>query len=735
MKRFYKCLLLFCLILCCSLLPAVTAEASGINPADGLNSQTEAPAKYMNDSYRDNYYLDIEDVGLLEKQYSLFNHVANGIFSFIKFIAYATINFFYHSLTFDVTTSLANELNSIQSILKNSIFEPLLFLGFFFSGVTILKRFMQRNMVGIFSEFCKVIVIILISIFLANDSKTILTVVSSITKSISLSAFTGVNSLESDPQATLQDYASESAGILWQNMLHEPWKSLEFGNFDFGSRQESVEEEFLTIAPGIDERKELVEKYSYIPAFYKFNAITRVANSIIYLVIIIIKCVLYIAVTGIMFVYQIFSIFYMLIAPLILILAFFPSYQGIVNVWFKKFLEVQVCIFIITLILGLIVKLDSIIFQYSGSMGWFMALMFQIVTIYFLYKERDKIIHAFSNVQKAVEIPAYANAMLRNSMNAQNLPKTVNRIKNMPKNTINDARNAVDNVKNAAAHTKEALSAASARVTLGMSGMGWTKSGMEKRAEEASVRQNLRRMALQNNRPDLYKSMQEQEKENERMKNLGPIKRHISMSNKTLAELRAYEREKERAERNATKSERSVEASEGYSNIVKFEDRPRLQPNAEEAVNMRSYDDKTITAPAIERPILDRSETIASVSPQNAPISSLESGTPQITPSNVSVQNKGIQSAREAVPRSTRQASRQNIPRAAGSFTAVETNVPVNAGKQKAERPKLNTGQYKETEASGSKQTAKPKQVSNAKQVSKPKTTAPQVAGAKKIKK
>lgn len=732
MKRFHKYLLIFCLIFCCSLLPTITSEASGIEPIQGLT--TDGNAKYMQDSYRDNYSLDIEEVGLLDGMYSVINSLANGIFSIIKFIAYAAISFFYRSLTFDITTIFSDEINSIQSLLKNSIFEPLLFLGFFFSGVTILKRFLQQNIVGILSEFCKIIVIILISIFLVNDSKSILATTSNITKSISLSAFTGVNSLENNPQASLQDYAAESAGILWQNMVHEPWKSLEFGDYKLGSNEDNIVEQFLSSSPDSDERKNLVLDHSYIPAFNKHNAITRIANGIIYLVIIAIKSVLYIAIAGIMFVFQIFSIFYMLIAPLILILAFFPSYQGIINVWFKKFLEVQVCIFIITLILGLIIRLDSIIFTYSATFGWFMCLIFQIVIIYFLYKERDKIINAFSNVQKAVEVPAYANAMLRNSMQAKNLPKTINQIKNLPGKTANDAKYAANKVQDAAAHTKKAFSVAAARLSIGMNGGGWTKAGIEKRAEEASVHNALREESIRHNRPDLYKTMVKQKQEKEQMNDYGPIKHTIALSNRKLSEMRAYEREKERAEINATKSERSPEASEGYSNVIKFTDRPRLHPEAtQESVDMRSNNNKTITTPIVEHPTLDRNALIASISPQSTPISSLEASMPIVPSNNVSVQNKGAQNAREAVSPNSRQTTKQNIPKASGSFTAVETNVPVSTGKQKVERPRLNTGQYKETEASNSKQVSSSKQVFEPKQISKPKTTAPQISGAKKI--
>ena len=534
----------------------------------------------------------------------------------------------------------------------------------------------------------------------------------------------------------MQDYAAESAGILWQNMVHEPWKSLEFGDYN----SEGIDEEFLSTPPDSDARKNLVSGHSDIPAFNKYNSITRIANGIIYLAIIAIKSVLYIAIAGIMFVFQIFSIFYMLIAPLVLILAFFPSYQSIINVWFKKFLEVQVCIFIIHLILGLVIKLDSVIFAYSATFGWFMCLIFQIVVIYFLYKERDKIINAFSNVQKAVEVPAYANAMLRNSFNAKNLPKTVNQIKSLPGNTINDAKYAAAKAQDAATHTREAFSVAAARLSIGMSGGGWTKAGMEKREEEARTRSALKEESMRHNRPDLYKSMVKQKQEEDRMNNYGSIKRTITLSNRTLSEMRAYEREKERAEINATKAERSPEASEGYSNIIKFTDRPRLHQEAtQDAIDMRSNDDKTITNPIVERPTLDRSTTAASVSPQNAPNSSLASSTP-ITPgipsNNVYAQNNGTQNAREAVSRNSRQTTKQNIPRASRSFTAVETNVPVSAGKQKVERPKLNTGQYKETEAANSKKVSMSKQASDHKPVSDQrvsKPAAPKIAAAKKI--
>lgn len=853
MKRFYKYLFMLCLILCCSLLPAVKVEASGIKQIEGLNDQTNGPARFMQDQYRDNYSLDVDKVGLLDGLFEVFNGIANVIFSMVKFVAYAAICFFYYSLTFDITATFSDELNAIQGLLRNSIFEPLLILGFFFSGITILKRFLQQNMVGILSELCKVIVLILISILLVNDSETILTTTSGITKSISLSAFTGVNSLENDANETLQNYAVDAAGILWQNMVHEPWKSLEFGGYITFDDDSAELAQFLSSAPGSEERENLVAQYADTKAFSKGRVFTKIGNCLIYLIVIAIKSILYIAVAGIMFTYQIFSIFYLLIAPLILILAFFPSYQSIVNVWFKKFIETQVCIFIITLVLGLIVKLDSIIFGAAGDLGWFMALIFQIATIFFLYKERDKIIHAFSNVQKAIEVPAYANAMLRNRMNAQNLPKTVNQIKNIP----NAARTTISDAQNAAAHTKETITNVATRVSLGMHGMGWTKAGMEKRAEEAAVHDTMQKMTIQHSRPDLYKTMQKQEQENEKMKNYGTIRLRMAAADKTLNEMRVYEKEKERTEKNAVNAEKKTTASAGYSNIIKFEDRPRLHSKvppqtqtvraavAKEAlVNMRSNDDKTITVPVIERPTLNRDEKTSPPNPQrtealssdtdiqsapalspsigmqniqvvssgtgvqdapaltlnagirdtspdlasdtgiqdapaltlntgvqdtsldlasdtgiqsapnltqntgiqndpglapgngiqNAQISVSETGTSKPSSDSVSVQNQGIQGTKEVTQKQTaayshtqaqtasrteRKTEKKHTPKASGTFTAIEANAPIHSKNKKEERPKLNTGQYKETESSAPKHKTAPPKITSAKKIKK----------------
>lgn len=809
MKHFYKYLSILCLILCCSLLPVSTVEASGIKQIEGLTNQTTGPAKYMQDMYRDNYSLDVDKVGLLDGLFEVFNGIANVIFSMVKFIAYAAICFFYHSLTFDVTTTFSDELNAIQSLLRNSIFEPLLLLGFFFSGITILKRFLQQNMVGILSEFCKVIVLILISILLVKDSKTILTTTSAITKSISLSAFTGVNSLENDAQTTLQNYAIIASGILWQNMVHEPWKALEFGNTDLGEDGDLVGL-FLSYSPGSEERENLVAKYANTQAFSKGRVFTKIGNCLIYLIVIAIKSILYIAVAGIMFTYQIFSIFYLLIAPLILILAFFPSYHSIVNVWFKKFVETQVCIFIITLVLGLIVKLDSIIFKASGDLGWFMALIFQIATIFFLYKERDKIIHAFSNVQKAIEVPAYANALLRNRMNVQNLPRTVSQVKNLP----NAARETLNDAQNAAAHTKAVVTGVATRVSLGMHGMGWTKSGMEKKAEEASVHDTMQKIKLQHERPDLYKAMQKQEQEKERMKDHGPIQLRMAAANKTLDEIRTYEREKEKSEKAAKKSERATPSPKSYSNIINFEDRPRLRSQAaapqayhpatvsEAIINMRTDDEKSITAQATERPVLNRNKNYTDYTradneahkssdphtaaihsspkiPQNVvnslnsadsrinmqteketvtnekmvhpslvkedsthyvpqdtanpslkpdvPIRSSEPNPIQNSESNPTpVKRSAAAPTAQAVTAKNRQNSTpKHVPKAAGSFTAIEANTPLAAKKTTAARPKLNTGQYKSSDSSDSKKKtithskSEPPKITNAKKVSK----------------
>ena len=47
--------------------------------------------QYLNEKYRDNYYLDIEELGILETGPAIINDIANVLFSVVSFLGYCIV--------------------------------------------------------------------------------------------------------------------------------------------------------------------------------------------------------------------------------------------------------------------------------------------------------------------------------------------------------------------------------------------------------------------------------------------------------------------------------------------------------------------------------------------------------------------------------------------------------------------------------------------------------------------
>lgn len=404
------------------------AKEEGKKYFDGL----EHDAKYLGSDFRDNYYLDIQECGMMDLPSELINSIANMLFSLVKGLAFVVCDFFYSCMEFNIAELFEEQINGIQSALKSSVFNPLLVLALCGTSWILITHLIKRNFVASISEISKVVLVVFFSFLLVEQSAAVLTACTNITKSISIAAMIGING--NDSGGSLDNYAAEAAGVLWVNLVHEPWKSLEFGS-DPQKITENAEEmeKFLSNAyqPSSEARKELVEKYApkkqdSVQYFSKETiGAKRVGELFTYLIPFFIKCIIYIVMSMIQICFQILGLMFFMLAPLVLLLALVPGFgMSIINAWLKKLLETQISIFIVTLALGLLIKCDSMLFALSAEWGYLIVMVFQIAAAVGLYLGRDKIINAFGKMQKGMQNPAYMMALMRNSGNVKQLADT-----------------------------------------------------------------------------------------------------------------------------------------------------------------------------------------------------------------------------------------------------------------------------------------------------------------------
>lgn len=409
------------IVVCCFLFlflsDTMTAQASAsavkeIHEFEDLGGD----AQYLSAKYRENYYLDLEETGILDGVEKLINNIANGIFSGIRYIAYLTISIFYFAMDFDITKLFASQINEIQKTLNSGLFKPLFPLLFAFSSITIIKTILRKNLVGTLQELSKIVVLVIISILLVSHSSTILSAATGLTKSVGVTIINGINN---EKNVSSKSYAASVSGTLWVNLVHEPWITFQFNE----KVDDKTIDSFLKATPGTKKREALVEEYmKNNPDSTSFNKNTagwrRAPFILIYLFVMIAKCAIYLLIAVIQIVFQGLAILVFLLAPLILLLGMMPGYgMSVVTAWLQKLFETQLSILIVTFILGLLIKFDSILYDLTPEYGWFIVIILQTILMIGIVLGRNHILKGLANLQRATSTPGYMKSKMRRSGN------------------------------------------------------------------------------------------------------------------------------------------------------------------------------------------------------------------------------------------------------------------------------------------------------------------------------
>lgn len=409
-------MVLLCAFMLALAFPAGTVRAdSGIKSKDAFDD-LEGDAKYLQDRYRDNYVLDIEETGVLEIHWEALNGIANALFAAIRTVSYATVTLFYWALNFDIGEMFGGQINGIQQALKDTVFEPLLMLAIGACMATLLVKFMKRDAVGGIAEIGKIILVVVLSMFVVLKSDTALSLATNITKEVSIDALSSVND-SMGMSGNREDFAAQAAGVLWIDLVHEPWKTVEFMNSDV---DDGTVDSFLKVGDP-EKRAELVKGMGDAECFRMTVGFERIGFLIVYLIPCLAKCLLFITVAGALLIFQVLAVFYLILAPVMLLLFLFAGYESILTAWLKKMLETQVMILVITFMLALLIRTDVFLFQKADEWGWFIVLLIQIIIGAGLFLNRGKIFELLSTVQRGSATPRYAANRLRMSGNVKDL--------------------------------------------------------------------------------------------------------------------------------------------------------------------------------------------------------------------------------------------------------------------------------------------------------------------------
>ena len=377
-------------------------------------------AQYIGSDYRNNYQLDIEKTGMLDVGDKMFNAVANILFFLVTNISYVVCAVFHFSMQLDIPDLFSGQIDGIQAALRGSVFEPLFLLAFAASAFSFVKQLIRRNFTGLLTDIFKVIFILLLSFLVVTKSADTLSNVIGLTKNIAVSALKNINDAKS-ADFNPQSFAAESAGLIWKSLVHNVWLSLEFGKTNI---DEGTVKNFLTKTDPV-EREKLVENYraglterdKNIMA--KSTGIGRIGFLIVYLIPLFVNSAVYLIISVIQLAFQIMAIFFVLLAPVILLLSLVPAFGGfdLLSNWTTKIIETQLSILVITFLLGLLLKFNQLLYDKTAEYGWFGVIVIQTLIMVIVVLNRNKILKSLSGIHKMQNSPRSIQYKMRNADN------------------------------------------------------------------------------------------------------------------------------------------------------------------------------------------------------------------------------------------------------------------------------------------------------------------------------
>lgn len=377
------------LLLCIGMILALSATSAASSPFNIAEDLKNLSGKYYYINNIHNYYLDSQKTGLMDTGANILNNMANIQLNFIKNIVFAACALFYYALDFNIAEMFGSQLNAIQAAMKSSVFEPLFLIGFAGSAIIILKRLLHRDLMGSYGQILKVITLFILSILVVRESAGVLSAATQITSTIGANILTG-------GESSTSSYAAKASGQIWYNMMHIPWEYLEFGNDD---HETTDAETLINLTVNNPDRTKFIDNWTGNAFTNDYRPGEKVGFLLLYTIPLAAKSILYIFLGCILLLMQLMAVFYVILAPLVLILAMIPGYEHILSSWIRKLLESQLSILVMYFLVGMLLKLDELLYDsVAVKWGWLIVIVVQTALYIGVIIKRNELFGMFSSI-------------------------------------------------------------------------------------------------------------------------------------------------------------------------------------------------------------------------------------------------------------------------------------------------------------------------------------------------
>lgn len=374
---------------------AAHASILGIMGAPDDFNGLSGTAKYLGESYRDNYYLDAVEGSYINQG---INFIANFFWEITVIVTYALILAFNLAFSMDISNLFSEVINSIMTSLKSNIFDTYVLLTISIGLIYILVSFMKKNTAQMFSRLGYMAVAIAIALMTTIYSAQIVSIITQTSKAIGANSIVSITS-ENDTEVNL----AKISGNLWGTLVHQPWLELEAENKLSASQIEGL----LKLSRDSEQREKSVKDIHEDDKsiFAEGAGQTRVVPALVMLLVNGLKMIIMLAIAILQVVFEIATILLVFFLVIVLLLSIVPSTGGarLLGIWAKQILSFQIGIVLTSLLLGFLIKIDELIATYltGGTYGWFAITILQVCVYVGVIWQRERIFDILKTLQNS----------------------------------------------------------------------------------------------------------------------------------------------------------------------------------------------------------------------------------------------------------------------------------------------------------------------------------------------
>ena len=396
MKKYVKCTLCIVLIVITTTVTAYAAEGTGESDGTIFGTLNEVNAKGSYLEYRDNYYLDMEDVSLLSSPGAvIFNMAANGVFGLSKNIGCLTAVATRFAMSTDIYDLVSEFISPFFKSMRKIVFDSLATYFIAAAAFYFMLQLLRSRHSQVIGGLIAVMLIVAAGLFYYAQPMFILSTLNNVTTELSSTVMDAPYDALTDEKVETATAGDKSVILVWNVMVHSQWQYLEFGNI---KKAATHEKEILTKEQDSDERTDYIEEIEQ-KGLMKGNTVSQIERlglSLIFLVFNILLLIIILGFSVLILGYQFFVLFLAILGTFVFVLALIPNYgTGVLKRWAGKLLTSSAVKIILVFFLAILFIIMDFLYSATSKFGLLPTLFMMISMCIIVAVKRKDIAELF----------------------------------------------------------------------------------------------------------------------------------------------------------------------------------------------------------------------------------------------------------------------------------------------------------------------------------------------------